>query len=718
MIQIHYSSNQRYLLCFLFWILFITIAGPLSGQDNYHINLQEQLQNEYGLPAANWVLNDNEAANLNADFSYGNLELENADVEDLDFSKKVTIDVSFSEGNQWDTGYGINSVNPISAGDACLFVFWAKATDLGKISLSIQNSNTYESEYYLTMPLGNEWSQYFFPFEASTNFDAGGLQFIFQLNWMDQELEIGGMAVLNYQQEVLLENLPVDFNNEFYPGYQEDAPWRSEAAQRIEEIRKANLAVEVLGKEGIPVEGADVQIRMIEHDFGFGTAVAAHLFAGNSQQNNNYEARLMNLDGKGHRFNDIVFENATKWKAWEENWWGVNKDNKVQTIKWLNDRGFRVRGHTLIWPSWTNLPNDLQDNQDDPQYIKDRVIGHLEDILTYPGMEDAFTDWDVLNEISVLNDLANAVQGAPGYPTGREIYVDIMDKYHQIDPDGIAYINDYTVFGSGRTATGAADLKTYVQEIIDAGQKVDGIGFQGHIGVFPTSIPELYDILEDFHTTFGTQAKITEFDLKAGVDELLAAKYLVDFYTMCFSHPSVHSILMWGFWDGAHWYDNAPLFREDWSLKPAGEAFFDLVFNEWWTEESGQTDVDGSYHLRGFKGKYEVSVDCGENTALIDTIELLTDQTFTVDCSLLSTKSVTPEIDLQIYPNPTTSELHIQWTGNKMADLEFFDLLGQKQYSVNSAISPAFLDLQLPAGMYMMVLKTGDHKWIRRVVVE
>ena len=29
---------------------------------------------------------------------------------------------------------------------------------------------------------------------------------------------------------------------------------------------------------------------------------------------------------------------------------------------------------------------------------------------------------------------------------------------------------------------------------------------------------------------------------------------------MIFSHPATNGFLMWGFWDGAHWKDNAPYF--------------------------------------------------------------------------------------------------------------------------------------------------------------
>lgn len=65
---------------------------------------------------------------------------------------------------------------------------------------------------------------------------------------------------------------------------------------------------------------------------------------------------------------------------------------------------------------------------------------------------------------------------------------------------------------------------------------------------------------------------------------------------------------MWGFWEGRHWRPSAALWRRDWSLKPAGEAWIELVREQWWTDESGTTDNDGNYLVRGYCGDYRVTV--------------------------------------------------------------------------------------------------------------
>ena len=60
----------------------------------------------------------------------------------------------------------------------------------------------------------------------------------------------------------------------------------------------------------------------------------------------------------------------------------------------------------------------------------------------------------------------------------------------------------------------------------------------------------------------------------------------------------------------AHWLgEDGALYRSDWSEKPALEAYRDLVFRQWWTEEEGRTDPAGEFSVRGFLGEYEVAVE-------------------------------------------------------------------------------------------------------------
>jgi hypothetical protein len=82
-----------------------------------------------------------------------------------------------------------------------------------------------------------------------------------------------------------------------------------------------------------------------------------------------------------------------------------------------------------------------------------------------------------------------------------------------------------------------------------------------------------------------------------------------NYNNICFAHPAVEGILMWGFWAGSNWIPVSSLYKRDWTLTPAGEAYRNLVFNEWWTKESGITGKDGTYTVPAFYGKYKVTVN-------------------------------------------------------------------------------------------------------------
>ncbi len=684
----------------------ITFVFGIStwAQDAYHVNLQTGLQNQYGLPAGIWALPNTEQATIAAAWTYGLTATEET-VSGLDFSRKITFDIPQAGANQWNAGFGISNTAQIDAGDACLLVIYLRSPNAqGKVSIFVEDATTYEKEAYLTTVLPDEWRMYLIPFEADKTYSPGSLNTGLHLAWQAQTIEAGGLAMLNYGQGISAEELPSKLYNEFYGGWEPDAPWRAEAAARIDSLRKASLTLKVVDDQGLPISGAAISLKMLQHEFAFGSAVTPRRLAGNNWYDPVYEEKILNLDGQGHGFNMVVYENALKWPAWEQGWVGTPSETANAT-EWLVSKGIRVRGHNILWPGWQHLPPDLYDNQDDPAYIKNRLFSHIEEVTHFPGIEGNIEDWDVLNEITTNRDLEFALAGKPGYPTGREIYAETFQKMAEEDPATGLWINDYITIGQGNTGGELYDrYKQFIQELIDAGAALDGIGFQGHIGLFPTSIYDVQTVLDDFHTSFGKKARITEYDTDPAMDDTLAATYLRDFLTMVFSHPSVDGFLMWGFWDGAHWHSNAPLFYQDWSLKPAGQAFIDLVFNEWWTTENGLSNTNGEWSTRGFKGLYEVTIDCGNGSILTDTIRLSKDLTLVKSGGelVVNTTGQLPASDVSLFPNPASHTLHIT-SPYPIISIRVFNSRGQLVLERGEAPLPI---RSLPPGRYTVEIRT------------
>jgi hypothetical protein len=140
---------------------------------------------------------------------------------------------------------------------------------------------------------------------------------------------------------------------------------------------------------------------------------------------------------------------------------------------------------------------------------------------------------------------------------------------------------------------------------------------QGHFGLSVTAPGDALAILDRFGK-LGPDIWITEYDM--AIDDMdLAGRYTRDILTVLFSHPKVGGFVMWGFWDGAHNLNNAPLFTTDWTLKPAGQAYKDLVFGKWWTDTTCTSDASGSCQVRGFLGDYDLTITSGSASAVVTT---------------------------------------------------------------------------------------------------
>ena len=111
----------------------------------------------------------------------------------------------------------------------------------------------------------------------------------------------------------------------------------------------------------------------------------------------------------------------------------------------------------------------------------------------------------------------------------------------------------------------------------------------------------------------GTQAQTLEF----GGFSLLDLGPNVDIDKLPFariSYPGTTAFTMWGYWQGSMWNPSAALVRKDWSLKPNGKMWMNLVHKEWWTDTTATTDAVGACKTRGFLGDYKITVTAGDKT--------------------------------------------------------------------------------------------------------
>ena len=202
-----------------------------------------------------------------------------------------------------------------------------------------------------------------------------------------------------------------------------------------------------------------------------------------------------------------------------------------------------------------------------------------------------------------------------GTRLGDSIYRQMFAEASGANPGAVLYINEYGILEG-------EDLDAYVEQIrglVESETPIGGIGVQAHLGgtVEPERVQRALDALGQFRLP----VKITEFSCNAA-DERIQAEALENVYRVAFAHPSCAGILMWGFWEKAHWRPQAAMLRADFSKKPAAEAYEKLVLGEWWTRESGTTDERGQFACRSFLGTLRVTARAADGSETSSEVQL------------------------------------------------------------------------------------------------
>ena len=534
--------------------------------------------------------------------------LTRVDVVGQPFTRAARIVTESRPANPYSFQLSAKCLAPVAQGDALLGVFWARAIEPlpadgeAKTEFCLElNREPYTKLATAPALLTPEWRRFFVPAEAKIALAAGEAGIRFRVGYDPQTIEIADVRVLNYGARVKREDLPFTANT--YLGRDPQSPWRAEAAARIEKLRKGDLTVTVLDAQKKPVAGARVLVRMKRHAFGFGSAVNAKLLLEASPEAEKYREIV------ARDFNRVTIENHLKWPMWEH-----DRETGTRAVAWLREHGIDVRGHCFFWGARKNLPPRVVELYDQPDALREAVLTHIADLAgVFKGQ---CLEWDVVNEPFSNFDVQNVLAGR-GASAGRiepELGAQSLAEWFRAaraaDPTVKLDINDYSILSTGGTDREHQDYyERTIRELLRLGAPVQGIGMQGHFQEDLTPIPRLLTILDRF-AQLGLPIQVTEHDLTTW-DEQLHADYTRDFLTALFSHPGVEGILVWGFWEKAHWIPSAAYYRADWSLKPAGQAWRDLVFQQWWTNADGITAQDGIFRTRGFLGQYEIVVESG-----------------------------------------------------------------------------------------------------------
>ncbi|MDR0293900.1 MAG: endo-1,4-beta-xylanase [Oscillospiraceae bacterium] len=384
--------------------------------------------------------------------------------------------------------------------------------------------------------------------------------------------------------------------------------------------RIGSEAIQIIGRDGKPAVRRPVMVRQLAGSVLFGCAgfEAVPLVNGELEGEENVyaEARVRKMLDL---FNFVTL--PFYWGRFEPERGKPDTARLLKTAKWLRERGCAVKGHPLCWHTVT-APWLLE--LSDGEILEAQLERIRRDVTGFAGVIDI---WDVINEaviMPVFDRYDNGITRICKQEGRAGLVKQVFAEAKRANPGALLLINDFDM---------SEDYAALIGELLEAGVPIGAIGLQSHMHQGCWSRERTEQALSRFER-FGLPLHFTEVNLVSGelmpehvVDlndyepdvwpstpegEARQAEEAAEFYKLLFRCPLVEAITYWDFSDGGWLNAPAGLMTKDARVKPAYDALYQLIKNEWRTPDLRvMTDENGYAEITGFRGRYTAEFDGG-----------------------------------------------------------------------------------------------------------
>ncbi|WP_127530147.1 endo-1,4-beta-xylanase [Paenibacillus kobensis] len=274
-------------------------------------------------------------------------------------------------------------------------------------------------------------------------------------------------------------------------------------------------------------------------------------------------------------FNSITAENEMKFVSVhpaEDQYTFAAAD---RLVKFAQDHGMAVRGHTLVWHNQTS--RWMFENRDGSAVSRETLLSRMKDhietvVSRYKGQIHA---WDVVNE-AVSDSGTEMLRPSKWLDIAGEDFIAKAFEYaHAADPDALLFYNDYNESDPVKREK----IYALVKSLLDKGVPIHGVGLQAHWSLYHPGLDDIRAAIERY-SSLGLKLHITELDvsvfqfedqrtdLNAPTEEMLlqqAERYRQFFQLFKEYSEHITSVTFWGAADDYTWLDDFPVRgRKNW----------------------------------------------------------------------------------------------------------------------------------------------------------
>lgn len=394
----------------------------------------------------------------------------------------------------------------------------------------------------------------------------------------------------------------------------------------IAEHRQGSGEIELVGADGKPVERATVELKQCRHEFHFGCNGFMHKQFKDAVRDDAFDAafvKLFNLAVLPFYWSDLEPEDGRPRFA-KDSPYVYRRPPPDALLEFCEANHIVPKGHPLAWhqflPKWLPL---------DQPAMAARLEQRIAELAARYGQRIRI--WDVCNE-AIYWDPRNVAQRMPERHV--ELAFELAAKYFPRTTT-LTY-NDFACWDNHGDYTAFYMLGRHLQGL---NVNLGGLGLQYHMfrpkleDLLPWAERELnprylFAILDQYGK-LGLPLNVSEITVTGRADlgdgPAFQREVSERLYRLWFSHPATNGIIWWNLVDDTAYVDpehptwnenryKGGLLHADLSPKPAYEALYHLIKQEWHTRVSLDYEHGGANRFRGFYGDYEAVVKTAAGT--------------------------------------------------------------------------------------------------------
>jgi endo-1,4-beta-xylanase len=361
-----------------------------------------------------------------------------------------------------------------------------------------------------------------------------------------------------------------------------EGAWVDATEQAIDELRKSNLHVLVLDRQGRPVPAATVSIRLLRHDFPFGVTLDADEFANGGVPPLQWATRPV------YRcFNSVSLQGAASWEMVQPTPQDRNFQMIDRMLDWSDHAGLSVRWGRVISADIGRLPPWVAPLRGED--LADAVEVYMRGVLSRYGRR--------VEQFDLYCDLTNHDH------LEAQLGVVMVRRLYEMAQAGAPRARLAIRFDDSLYGERSRNMIIRVTHMRESFVPIDVLALDVRLSG-KVIHGNLWQALR-FIAGLNLPIVICGLEISGPTTQDAAANLEVAMRTF-FAHPSIEGVWFGGIRHGRVADPVAAMLDEEGRPTASGLRLEGLVRHIWWNEETIQTDELGNARKRVFAGLHDV----------------------------------------------------------------------------------------------------------------